>query len=219
MNLFNINWGEALAFAILYTVIISALLFAAFAFWKNRSAFDVRRSMFGVFLLAALCLLTSAPPARALEYVQGIYIDGSTNAVSVGGTNHNRSIVDAFFTNNYNLSTTSSAQADTNSFPAQPVTSPYGLNNRLLTLSGDIQCSAANSGLETFYLAVSANGTRWVSNYTSFSITCNGTTHVPWITNIDTLSYPYVAIQRIGNTNATVTITNTIDAPVSKTAL
>src|SRR6185437_8510882 len=105
-------------------------------------------------------------------------------------------------TNTFNLSATSLSQANTNQWPAQSLTSSYGLNHRILCLSGFVQCSAANSGQEIIRFAVSANpATNWIHNFGSIAVTCSGTTPVFWSTNLDTFAFPYVAIDTIENTN------------------
>lgn len=211
MNLSNINWGEALAFAILGLVFFTAYLLLPIAMRKRGAAFALA-------ILAAFCLL---PSAFALEFVQGIYIDGSTNTFTVGGTNICRSTVNPSATNTYNLLIltvgSGNTQPNTNQWPAQPLVSAYGLNHRILCLSGQVQCSAANNGLETIRIAVSSNpSTNWITGFCTLTVTCNGTTPVNWSTNLDTFAFPYVALQTLENTNLTVTLTNTIQQPVDK---
>jgi len=180
-----------------------------------------RGGAFALAIFSAFCLLPSAFTARALEFYQGIYIDGSTNTTTVNLTNCVRSVVWPSTTNTYNLSATTLFQGNTNQFPAVSLAgnTGQGFNRRYLFLSGQVQCSAANSGLETFRISGSGNAsTNWITLAT-FTVTCNGTTPVPFGTNIDTLSFPYVCLQTLENTNATVTLTNTFNPPVSKTSL
>lgn len=166
------------------------------------------KKILALALLGAAIALAPVTPAHA-QYtaIQGIYIDGSTNTVAVGGSNAIVCRVMNAATNTYNLSAVLQAQSDTNAHPALPLCN-RGLGSRLLALSIQSKATASTSGLTTVRLGASVDGASWQSNWLTFTITANGTSVVPFATNVDTYAFPFIALQSIENTNATAVITN-----------
>lgn len=192
---------------------------------KNKNyrgaGFSLVEIMLTIAIIGLIAALLIPRQARALEFVQGIYIDGSTNTITVGGTNLLRSTVNPSATNTYNLLVlmpgSGNPQPNTNQWPAQPLVSGYGLNHRILCLSGWVQCSGNNNGQEIIRFAASANATtNWIHNFSSVTVICASNTPVFWSTNLDTYAFPFVALDTLENTNTTITLTNTFQQPVDK---
>lgn len=168
-------------------------------------ALAVLSSIFYLTALSALAQPTYLPP-------QGIYIDGSTNVVSVGGSNVFVNVVTPNNTNYFNLSGINQSQADTNLWPKMGITRgrDEGSPSRLLAVESQFNCSAANAGLLTRRWALSTDASHWITNPCPVIevFTANGTTQVQRATNIDIGAFPFMTLFSQENTNATVYFTN-----------
>lgn len=160
-------------------------------------------------LIAALSAIGLTLAVSAANYIpsQGIYINGSTNAVPVAGGNSNACVVSAVTTNRFNLSNALNDSSNTNLWPSQPV-AQFGIQSRYVTVGWSLKADASTSGSIPVRLAGSMDGTMWVTNQFFFGITTAGTAVQTGTTNLDIGSIPFLSIQTIENTNATANVTN-----------
>ncbi len=162
---------------------------------------------FSALMMCALLAL-SIGPAVAYDPIQGLWIDGSTNRVTVAGISTNVGWVAPFTTNTYNLSTTARYQGNTNQWPAMPF-GYYGIDNRYLAIQTSFTSRDTNSAVVTLrYAGSTDNGGHWLSNYFVVNITANGTATVSTITNADLFAVPFICLQTIENTNTASALTN-----------
>lgn len=169
-------------------------------------------------LLAIVSIVAAVFTASAYEQVQGIYIDGTTNTVTVSGVSTNVSKVAAASTNHFNLSTTLQAQSNTNLWPAMPFNGAYGINGRNLAIGISFNCDRTNDLGMVFRFAAYNNG-RWMSNYFVTTVTADGTGMKTVITNCDLYGIPIIALQAIENINATATMSNLLVTATYKEGL
>lgn len=161
---------------------------------------------------SAFCILHSALPAHAAgNYLapQGIYIDGSTSTVTVGGTNLIVGVCLPSTTNYFNLNGANGSQADTNAWPKLGFTlgRDEGSPSRILAIQTQFACGGTSAGQETLRFAGSVDGSHWQTNPCPliWNITANGTTQVQTLTNFDTGGYPFFTLFSRENTNAAST--------------
>lgn len=170
-------------------------------------------------IFAAVVFIASPPPAQAYNQMQGVYVDGSTNTVTVSGVSTNVGFVALNNTNTFNLAVSNGSQADTNKWPSITFGGNYGLNSRLVAFQWGFKGYGTNTCNSTIVLAASTLDGRWVSNFITLNLTGGGTAEVNNITNIDTGGYPFLGLQAIINTNSTIALTNYFISATSKPGL
>ena len=133
--------------------------------------------------------------------VQGQYIDGSASTnVIVAGTNVAVSTVPALTTNFFNLPNVAN---NTNEWPL--IAFPPAFNPtpfRYVGMYANFTNIMTNSLI--FRFAGSPDYSHWVSNVFWFAVSNNAANvTVPMWTNLDTLGFPFFALQQIENLGAT----------------
>lgn len=131
-----------------------------------------------LLILSVFALALTQSALGAVPYITpaASYIDGSTNTVSVGGSNVLVSVVQAGYTNAFNLSTTPRAQGNTNFWPALPlfdpkITTPY----QRLDILHQYSLMTSNGANQTVrYAATPDNGVHWFSNACVVIMNTNG---------------------------------------------
>lgn len=178
-------------------------------------------------ILSLIAVIALCATAHAGNYVTLLTGTGGTNATSlVGLTNYQQGVVFAAWTNAYNLQINGGSQGNlgggqqnTNLWPAASF-SPQG--NYPNTLYGpfrntaiftQLPLTATNAVAATIIVryAGSVDGNNWVSNVVvqTFNPIANTASAANNLTNYDSTSYPYIALQAIEN-NAAVPITNAL---------
>ena len=160
-----------------------------------------------LFLICAICaaaFIASAAPQVLINGALGtnsalLYFNSVTNQTGVFPT---------ITTNFFNLSSVTGSSANTNIWPAVPISTTMFPNTYTFArhLAIDVLSSnmtaAANSG-HIVSLASSGDGTIWQTNAFTFTY-FDG---IPFMTNLDTLGTPYWCVGFIINTNA-IAVTN-----------
>lgn len=160
-----------------------------------------------VLMLALISAIAAS--AASLVSPQGEYIDGSTNTVTVAGTNAVVSYVPPQSTNFYLMPGQLVVNANTNLYPAILVENANN-GQPLRNLSFQFIATGTNAAVATVRFAVSTDLSHWTSNYFWFTATMNGTglaygTPVFVSTNCDTYAFPYLALQSIESPNGGLT--------------
>jgi hypothetical protein len=170
-------------------------------------------------IMAAAILAITVPLVKAYtSYMTGIYIDASTNTVTVAGVSTNVGWVAGSTTNTFNLGGDQNSQADTNKWPSISFGAPYGINSRYVALHWQFASRASDTSTKFLRLAASTDNVHWVSNFVNISLASSGTAYVNLLTNIDTGGYPFLAVQEIWNTNS-VAVTNQFIGATAKPGL
>ena len=166
-------------------------------------------------MMMVAMLVVSCIALQAANYTQLINGTLYTNAtvVLVNSTNQ-VGVVLANSTNKYSLLANYGAQDSVTNWPAasfspqgsypNTIYAPY--RNAAFYLSTPAQAIDGNSTrtMAQVTFAASVDGVNWASNYLTIAVSVTNNV----VTNIDTLATPYLAIQSIGNTNATTPLTN-----------
>lgn len=160
-------------------------------------------------LTLALISAVFSAGAGSLISPQGEYIDGSTNTVTVAGTNALVSYVPPQTTNFYAMPNAVITGALTNLYPSILVNNANNANP-LRNISFQFIATGTNNAVATVRFAVSTDLSHWTSNYFWFTATMNGTglaygTPVFVSTNCDTYAFPYLALQSIESPNGGLT--------------
>ena len=180
-------------------------------------------------------LLTANATTTVL--ISGPAAAGVTN-IAVNGTNYATGYVPAAATNYYNMPTVAamgnntsvaSSQSNTNQFPSAAV-SLTGYPNTLYGPANNVgfmttineQATNATTTIVKFVYAGS-DGYNWYSNYFAYTVTIpqSITTNLSaiWWTNVTTGALPFLALQEIDNTNASLVITNIVITASEKPGL
>lgn len=173
------------------------------------------RSLIGLALVSALALLTVVPTVHAAGYIAiPSYIDGTTNLTLVGSTYLTNNTVLRASTNWYNLPGVAN---NTNCWTSLPM--PPALNlqafDKLGLQYGFTLTGAGNSNV-TFKIAVSGDGSHWVTNGWAFTATQNGTTLVSGTNTLNTGAFPFTALLSIENPLTSQDVTGLYWIPVAK---
>ena len=152
-----------------------------------------------LLLFAATLGLAATISQGAGVLPMSTYIDGSTNTISVAGSNVTVNAIWPAATNTFNLP----GQANTNLWPAISLPPANNINPlRLICLESQFTASGAHTGNVIHRFHSSADNSHWITNAAWMSITAAGTAQVGQITNLDTYATPYWCLGAIENSNS-----------------
>jgi hypothetical protein len=150
------------------------------------------------FTLASACFTALADTSYIP--VQGLYLNGASNNVVIGGTNFEADVVNAASTNFYNLSITPQDQTDTNRFPAVVIQgNKSGPPFSLIGVQNQFSMIGSNGAAVLFRWYGSVDGSHWITNAISQSFTTNGTGGVYSIGSTNVGGIPFWCLGAIEN--------------------